>query len=71
MARPTEPGWYWLTELGEWSIVKVEEVEGAPIDNWMVFECGWEEYAHVSHYGTDQWGGKITQEPAPDPPPPF
>ena len=69
MARPTEPGWYWLREGDGWSIVAVGLSPFVGDD--IVEHVSSEDYTHVRNYADDQWGGRITQEPAPDPPPPF
>jgi hypothetical protein len=72
MARPTEPGYYWLRDGLEWAIVKVEVPASVyPYRTLQVWHVGWEGPSTVLHYADDAWGGKITQEPAPDPPPPF
>lgn len=64
MARPTEPGWYWLQSYGAWEIVLVG-------NRMTVYRMDTEGDFPLDQYGSDQWGSKITQEPAPDPPPPF
>lgn len=78
MARPTEPGWYWLmtpacgcgakyctNKTETWEIVRVGMAGGVLgiIDR--------EEYTALSRIADDRWGGRITQEPVTDPPPPF
>lgn len=65
MARPTEPGYYWLNRhYGGWEIVKV-------FDDGYYACIAWDSSFRVDDHCADEWGGKITQEPAPDPPPPF
>lgn len=69
MARPTEPGYYWLNR-GAWHIVEVSSwIQGA--EAFVYTYCGGEEQFLVKNTADSQWGGRITQEPAPDPPPPF
>lgn len=69
--RPTEPGWYWLNTGGEdpnanWQIVEVGD-EGGLVYSFVNLEYTF----RVDQTSDRQWGGKITQEPAPGPPPPF
>lgn len=64
MARPTKPGWYWLNVYGVWEIVQVGR-------ELQVYRTDYEGSWPVAQYADDQWGGEITQLPAPDPPPPF
>lgn len=73
MSRPTEPGYYWLhtnnwkPEPG-WTIVEVaKDLDGG----LAIYYIGCDYPFSLTGVGSDQWGGKITQEPAPDPPPPF
>jgi hypothetical protein len=69
MAKPTEPGWYWLRDGSEWTIVEVSRML---LENTLtVYFTGYGGISYVDRYDDDAWGGKITQEPAPDPPPPF
>lgn len=70
MARPTEPGWYWLADaMGlDWEIVRVW-LEGE--DVWFARTGDDSAFRADSWVSANQWGGRITQEPAPDPPPPF
>ena len=67
--RPTEPGWYWLSDaMGEdWEIVRVyhDGYEGhyARVD----FDC----VSRIESAADERWGGKITQEPVVGEKPPF
>jgi len=64
MARPTEPGYYWLECRGGWEI--------ALVDNFRkVHRMYGGRELDLDRLADSQWGGKITQEPAPGPPPPF
>jgi hypothetical protein len=69
MSKPTEPGYYWLRDGEDWVIVGVglSPFDGPDIVEWP----GTEQYSRVSQFADDAWGGRITQEPAPDPPLPF
>lgn len=80
MAKPTEPGWYWLVTPAcgcgskyctnpteTWEIVKVAERRGM----LAIVESEYDSYFPIGNIASERWGGKITQEPAPDPPPPF
>lgn len=68
--KPTEPGWYWLSDamgLG-WEIVRVW-LEGNEV--WFN-RTGDDSAFRAGRWVTDnQWGGKITQEPVAAPEPPF
>lgn len=60
MARPTEPGWYWLRG-SSWDIVRVWIDEAGEV--WYTHSGDESEYRAASWVCDDQWGGKITQEP--------
>ena len=77
MSKPTEPGYYWLLlpSLGgndaAWIIVEVGEKVLESGTERCVYHPGIEYTFHTYYYADDQWGGRITQEPATDPPQPF